>query len=331
MDLSKTPHLPKERRQAFQTLYDKRLLGEYETISGKGSTLMATRSLRRSLQWFIEIGMFKTMLDVGCGDFHWLSHMDLSAIEYTGIDIVPDIIEGNAVYAQKNICFRHEDICETLPSAYDLVLCRDLFTHFAAHDIVDAFNHIKRSGSRYFAASTYTSYGLKPASKNYYEHYTNTAIAPGEWHPTDFEKAPYSFRTPLFTIPDSDPGKTLQFWELDDLPYLGAHTLISSAASNPATVEDFKEHRFFRDLCALPYIERITLFGSRAAGTHRPDSDIDLMLHCDATIRKQEWLDIIAIIDNAGIALPIECYRFEPNLEGLLDTWKNHMLILYQR
>ncbi len=332
MDLSKTPHLPEDRKQAFETLYHHRLFGEYETVSGKGSTLMATRAIRRTLQRLLDMGMFRTILDIGCGDFHWLSHMDLSMAEYTGTDIVEPLLESNEKFTRPHIRFQYEDIVHTTPTAYDLVLARDLFTHFSAHDVVEAFNHIKRSGSRFLATSSYTPHGVKPTQQPYFAQYTNTDILPGEWRPIDFERAPYNFRPPLFSIADSDPGKYLCFWELDDLPYLGAHTLLPPADNNPHTPEDFRQYRFFRELLALPYIDRITLFGSRAALTSRPDSDIDLMLHCAPGMTTPQWLAVIDIIDNADIPLHIDCYHYHPTVDASLqNTWQNHTTVLYQR
>ena len=36
-----------------------------------------------------------TILDIPCGDFHWMKHVSLDSINYTGADIVADLIQKN--------------------------------------------------------------------------------------------------------------------------------------------------------------------------------------------------------------------------------------------
>ncbi|HEV2916259.1 MAG TPA: nucleotidyltransferase domain-containing protein [Candidatus Babeliales bacterium] len=44
--------------------------------------------------------------------------------------------------------------------------------------------------------------------------------------------------------------------------------------------QDIHGYQFFKKLIALPYIEKIILYGSRARGDTRDRSDIDLAIEC---------------------------------------------------
>ncbi|MBY0406992.1 MAG: class I SAM-dependent methyltransferase, partial [Rickettsiales bacterium] len=249
MDPKKTPSLPTDRHSAFQALHTGRFLGAYETTSGKGSTLMATRHLRKSLQPLIDAGLFPSIHDIGCGDFFWLSHLNLENVVYTGTDLLPDIIALCEKYQTPQTRFRVEDIVETTPALAALVLARDVFTHFPHADILAALAHIRESGSTYFACTTHTAEGLKPSLHAYMREHTNKDINPGEWRPVDLRAAPYRFPPPLYILPETDPGKSLMIWRTASIPTPHPHT-----PANPSTPEDFARFDFFRRLTALPFV-----------------------------------------------------------------------------
>lgn len=67
---------------------------------------------------------------------------------------------------------------------------------------------------------------------------------------------------------------------------------------------------FVSQLAALPFVEAIWLFGSRARGDHRERSDIDLAIECPGACEAQ-WQQVLAIIDEADTLLPIDCVRLD--------------------
>ncbi len=69
-------------------------------------------------------------------------------------------------------------------------------------------------------------------------------------------------------------------------------------------------YQFYSNLCKMPCIERIVLFGSRARGDHRARSDIDLGVDAP-TATTDEWLNILELIDNADTLLKIDCIRLD--------------------
>lgn len=37
----------------------------------------------------------ETLLDAACGDFNWMSHVELGPVSQIGVDVVPDLIDRN--------------------------------------------------------------------------------------------------------------------------------------------------------------------------------------------------------------------------------------------
>src|SRR5262245_50296933 len=60
--------------QTFTDIYRRNAWGGTESVSGTGSGLAETRALRSSLRLLIDDFEIATMLDIPCGDFHWMQH-----------------------------------------------------------------------------------------------------------------------------------------------------------------------------------------------------------------------------------------------------------------
>lgn len=69
-------------------------------------------------------------------------------------------------------------------------------------------------------------------------------------------------------------------------------------------------YTFFRQLTALPFVEAIWLFGSRAIGDATERSDIDLAIICPKATPK-DWQCILDIVDEADTLHHIDCVRFD--------------------
>jgi hypothetical protein len=124
--------------------------GGEETVSGKGSTLAFTAPLRPALEALFKRLNVKTLLDAPCGDFNWMSHVNLDGIDYVGLDIIEDVIEQNrARHGGKGREFRTADITtDPLPRA-DLMLCRDCTFHLPLSFVWQILENFVRSGSPY--------------------------------------------------------------------------------------------------------------------------------------------------------------------------------------
>src|ERR1700690_4609194 len=61
--------------------------GDAESISGPGSNLRVTEEIRKAIPELIADLGVRSILDIPCGDFNWMSRLDLG-VDYTGADIV---------------------------------------------------------------------------------------------------------------------------------------------------------------------------------------------------------------------------------------------------
>lgn len=80
----------------------------------------------------------------------------------------------------------------------------------------------------------------------------------------------------------------------------------SAFAILPASVQGV-----IRQLVQTAQPKKIVLFGSRATGTHRPNSDFDIAVY-DKSCSEEIWNELLAEIDEAPNSLyPIEIVEFE--------------------
>lgn len=90
-------------------------------------------------------------------------------------------------------------------------------------------------------------------------------------------------------------------------------------------------YQFFKELCNLPFIEAIYLYGSRARGDNKERSDIDLAILCP-TASEEDWLKIIDIIENADTLLKIDYVRMDDlSNEVLKQNILEEKVILFER
>src|SRR5689334_22342359 len=83
-------------RAAFARHYGQRDWNEPETVSGRGSSMRSTDAIRRELPaLFAELGI-RSVVDAGCGDFHWFRTLPVELASYTGIDVVEDLVRADS-------------------------------------------------------------------------------------------------------------------------------------------------------------------------------------------------------------------------------------------
>jgi SAM-dependent methyltransferase len=200
-------------RARFQHMYRHGKWGSRErSSSGTGSNLEQTWAVRERLPALLrELGV-RTLLDIPCGDFYWMTEVDLGGVEYLGADIVPEVIAANRERYGGALGRRFVTLDITrdpLPRA-DLILCRDCLVHLANREARHALENIKRSGSTYLLATTFTS---RPE---------NPDVVTGFWRPLNLELPPFALPKPLLTInencPEIDfPDKSLGLWRIESL------------------------------------------------------------------------------------------------------------------
>jgi hypothetical protein len=203
----------------FDYIWRNNVWGAEESRSGLGSGLDGTAELRRAIPTLVrELGA-TSLLDLPCGDFGWMSRVDLDGITYTGADIVADLVAKNVVlYGEtpQRRFLRLDLTRDALPRA-DVVLCRDCLVHLSAASIAASFANLRRSGSTWLLTTTFL------------ELQANRAIADGDWRPLNLEHPPFSLPAPHRVIVEgcTEEGgayrdKALGLWRIADLPEVAA-------------------------------------------------------------------------------------------------------------
>ena len=197
----------------FTAAYRSNRVSEMESVSGPGSELGRTELIVRALPMvFAELGV-STILDIPCGDCHWMSRVDMKAVNYIGADVVQALVKQNARrFEGKSMRFLHVNlIVDDLPQV-DLVLCRDCLVHFSFSDIFKALRNICRSRSTYLLTTTF------PSSVG------NQDILTGQWRPLNLEVSPFCLPKPLRIINEGGTGpgathsdKSLGLWLIEEV------------------------------------------------------------------------------------------------------------------
>ena len=204
-------------QERFERIYSTNLWSDPESRSGVGSRLDSTRVLRTELPRALRQLDARVLLDVPCGDFTWMEHVDLTGIEYIGGDIVPSIVEKNQrLYASEAHRFAELDITrDPLPNA-DVLLCRDCLVHLSYANIRAVLANIARSSIRFMLMTSF------PGRRDNYD------VADGDWRALDFQAPPFSFPEPRLAIVEnceeedgSYADKSLLGWRVEDLQDIG--------------------------------------------------------------------------------------------------------------
>ncbi|CAJ1445999.1 unnamed protein product, partial [Effrenium voratum] len=147
--------------------------------SGVGSSVQQTAEVRQFLHSMFGKLEVRRFLDVPCGDMTWMSHMNLSGVEYMGGDISPSLIENNLMTFEDDPRFQGRfgvfDITCMVPPKVDLIHTRDVFIHIDSDLSVKALKNFEASGSKYIAVA----------------HWPEDAGEKNEYHPTKFVSGVY--------------------------------------------------------------------------------------------------------------------------------------------
>jgi hypothetical protein len=197
----------KPTAQVFEEIYDKTLWGNDDSVSGQGSSLAQTEAVRAALPGLLrELGC-RSMLDIPCGDFHWMSTIDLD-IDYTGGDIVAALVaKDEEKFGSARRRFVRLDLTTDALPAVDLVLCRDCLPHLAVAQVKKALANLQRSGATYLLTTTFDG------------RTKNTDIPTGMFRPINLELPPFSLGKPVRVIDERCPtpgfgDKRLALWRI---------------------------------------------------------------------------------------------------------------------
>lgn len=199
----------------FERIERTNLWGAATSVSGLGSEDPATAAIRDALPALLRQLGARSLLDAPCGDAGWIGRLDLD-VEYTGVDIVPSLIEANnqrVARGELSGRFLVADITrDALPRA-DVVLCRDCLVHLGFANIARAVTRFRDSGAAFLLVTTFPEWD------------GNHDCEDGDWRALNMERTPFNWPAPRALINERcDEGvggwrdKSLGLWGLDELP-----------------------------------------------------------------------------------------------------------------
>jgi 2-polyprenyl-3-methyl-5-hydroxy-6-metoxy-1,4-benzoquinol methylase len=183
------------------------------SVSGVGSNLVSTQNIRDELIKFIEEKKIKTFLDIPCGDFFWMKKVNLENINYTGGDIVDELININITkYSKKNIKFVLKDLINDPIEKYDVIFVRDCFVHLSDEEIILSLKNICSSRSKYFISTFFKKNCSNSKSKKI-----------DKWRPLNLMNYPFNLPSPKYILNDNAPhnkydrNKFMGVWEIKNI------------------------------------------------------------------------------------------------------------------
>ncbi len=199
--------------ERFARIHENNLWRAEGSVSGPGSEVEATETLRRELpQLLVTLGVRK-LLDAPCGDGEWMSRAELG-VAYVGMDIVPSVVEKAQARSAGGDYLVGDITQDALPRA-DAILCRDCLVHLSFANIRLALANIHRSGAKWLITTTFPSLQV------------NRECVDGYWRPLNLELEPFSWPPPQhLLVEDCTEGrgawkdKSLGVWKLEDLTHL---------------------------------------------------------------------------------------------------------------
>tara|TARA_R110002111_G_scaffold117466_4_gene179538 strand:- start:17230 stop:17832 length:603 start_codon:yes stop_codon:yes gene_type:complete len=199
-------------RDIFERIFNTNGWSSAESVSGTGSTMEQTTVIRERLPELFKKYAIKTLLDIPCGDFHWMNLVPKEGIKYIGADIVGGLVDRLSESHHHD--FRVLDVTMSPLPVVDLILTRDCFVHLSYAAIFAAVQNIRASGSKYLLTTTFSDR-------------ENREIQTGDWRPINLQAEPFLFPAPLEVINEgctecggSFADKSLTLYQISDLPIL---------------------------------------------------------------------------------------------------------------
>lgn len=173
------------------------------SVNGPGSSLPCTEAIREVLPRVLAAYGVGSMLDAPCGDWAWMSQVELPVHLYVGWDVDPVQIERNK--EKYGSAGRHFMVCNILTAdrvpKVDAILCRDFLAHLPTEHISAVLDVFARSGTPLLLASNY------PGTSNDFEYHPEHFAWLGYMErPVNLEAHPFGLRKINAIAEDPTPG-----------------------------------------------------------------------------------------------------------------------------
>ena len=195
------------RRDVAETFRDAYRTGGWvhaagqESRSGIGSSVAVTAGLLPAIRNAMHRLGDASLVDVGCGDWNWMRREAVD-FAYTGIDIVPDVIEENRRHERPGVSFAVCDAIAGPVPAADMALCREVLFHLSFADARAVVRNVA-AAARHLVATTDLDIRF------------NADIQSGDFRRLNLLRPPFSFPAPLALVPDGGlvPARYLGIWD----------------------------------------------------------------------------------------------------------------------
>ncbi len=134
-------------RDVFRDIYARNEWGGARGAfySGTGSEESQATAYAEAVRKFVLDRGIKSIVDLGCGDYRVGRMLRSTGVHYSGVDIVPELIERNrALFADQDTAFLCRDLLdEELPDG-ELCLVRQVLQHLSNAEIAKAVGRLSR-------------------------------------------------------------------------------------------------------------------------------------------------------------------------------------------
>ncbi|CEM11478.1 unnamed protein product [Vitrella brassicaformis CCMP3155] len=187
----------------FGTIYETGHWGknaEGEGTSGGGSLPEQTVGYRAFLIQFIKDHQITSVVDAACGDWLFsrlIPWADLH-VDYTGIDVVKDVVRKNQQrYGSDSIRFHVGSLTEPLPSA-DLLIAKDVLQHLSnrlVHKFIRTNLFPERVRGGQAPGYKYALITDDHCTSHTSECHENADIENGHWRPFSLQSEPFTVKS----------------------------------------------------------------------------------------------------------------------------------------
>jgi SAM-dependent methyltransferase len=133
--------------QVFSQIYEAGLWGKSGQgfDSGTGSIDAHATAYVKALARYVEQHSIRRVVDLGCGDFTVGRKIAALGVDYTGVDVVPALIQHHcAQYGSERVRFMQLDIVKDALPEGDLCLIRQVLQHLSNEQIAKILPKLAR-------------------------------------------------------------------------------------------------------------------------------------------------------------------------------------------
>ena len=182
--------------------------GNSTPLSGPGSTLDRTKTIRQILSDMVQTYDIKTMIDAPCGDLTWMSYFlkEHPTIGYTGYDASQRSLKRASDRLREmhitNATLINEDIVKTTFPKVDLIFERDGLQHLSNGAALQILKNYADSGSTFLLATM---------NLTHYNQW-NRNIEDGEYRPINLLLPPFRLPSPIAIFSEQHGTDGLQHY-----------------------------------------------------------------------------------------------------------------------